>query len=187
MKHPFYFFLVVLFLSNISTNAQNEDEMKAWMEYMSPSWGHEILAKAVGEWSYKMTYWTTPDAEPMVSEGTAKGEMIMGGRYLKLTTSGNVWGMEMEGMSIEAFDNAKQRFYSIWIDNLGTGMMYSEGSYDESTGELVYEGHMVDPMTSNNISIKNKAKFVGDEMHFEMWMDYMGNVFKSMEIIYTKK
>lgn len=187
MKRSFLLLTILFCTFNFVLQAQNEEEMQAWMEYMSPSWGHEVLARAVGDWTYKMTYWSTPDSDPMSSSGTAKGEMILGGRYLKLTTSGEVWGMKMEGMSLEAFDNAKQRFYSIWIDNLGTGMMYSDGSYDEATGEIIYEGHMVDPMTSQNISVMNRTKFVGEEMHFEMWLDHMGMVFKSMEIVYTRK
>lgn len=180
--------LTFLFCSfNILLQAQNEDEMKAWMEYMSPSWGHELLSKAAGEWTFKMKYWTMPDAEPMTSEGTSIGEMILGGRYLKVTTNAISFGMPMEGISIEAFDNAKQKFYNIWIDNLGTGMMHSEGTYDESTGEIVYQGKMVDPMTSEFISVQTKSKMLENEIHFEMWMDYMGNFSKTMEIVYTRK
>ena len=30
---------------------------------------------------------------------------------------------EFKGMSIDAYDNVKQKFVSTWIDNMGTGVM----------------------------------------------------------------
>jgi hypothetical protein len=130
-----------------------------------------------------------PGSEPMETEGTAVGKMIMGGRYLVVNHSGNVMGMPFEGMSLEGYDNAAEKFVSIWVDNLGTGVAYSEGHFKEESGLLVYEGSMTDPMTKEAAWFKQTMKIVDDNnLYFEMFMKApYGTEFKNMEISFTKK
>jgi len=77
-------------------NQQMPPEMKAWMDYMTPSEMHKLLAKGVGEWKTKITMWLAPDAPPTTAEGTSVCEMILGGRYLQSKHSSNFNGMPME-------------------------------------------------------------------------------------------
>lgn len=113
----------------------------------------------------------------------------MGGRYLVVNHSGNVMGMPFEGMSLEGYDNAAEKFVSIWVDNLGTGVAYSEGHFNEESGLLVYEGSMTDPMTKEAAWFKQTMKIVDDNnLYFEMFMKApYGTEFKNMEISFTRK
>ena len=42
-------------------------------------------------------------------------------------------GMPFQGMSTMAYDNGKKTFMSTWIDNMGTGILETEGTYDAGT------------------------------------------------------
>ena len=44
--------------------------------------------------------------------------------------------MSFTGMAIEGYDNVKKKFVSSWIDNMGTMILNSEGTYDPAAQDL---------------------------------------------------
>src|SRR6185503_11294037 len=94
---------------------------------------HEMMTKANGEWKEELTMWMKPGAPPEKSTAMCFNSMIMGGRYQESRHKGSFNGMPFEGTSILAYDNAKKMFQSTWIDNMGSGIMYTEGKYDPET------------------------------------------------------
>lgn len=187
------FLMLILALTLTAQDEPSAEEQaaaqKAWMEFMTPADEHKDLANGAGEWIVQNTYWFTPGAEPTVTEGSAVGEMIMGGRYLKTIHTGTVMGMPFEGMSLEAYDNAADKYISIWIDNLGTSVAYAEGAYNEESGKIVYEGSMTDPMTKEPAWFKQTVEKPDENtIKFEMFMKGQdGSDFKNMEILFTRK
>ena len=148
-----------------------------------------MLATNAGEWKTSAKFWMSPGGEPSLSEGTATGEMLMGGRYLKVNHASAMMNMPMEGMSLEGFDNASKEFTSVWIDNMGTGIMIARGTYDEDTKTINYKGSFMDPMSGKEMEFRETMEFVDDNTrHMEMFMVMEdGSEFKSMEVDYVKK
>jgi hypothetical protein len=187
------FFLLFLFLILAATfsfaqdgMAQNE-QMNAWMEYMTPGPMHEMMSKTTGEWNVNTKLWMDPAGEPMETEGNAIVEMILGGRYMQSTHTGTMMGMPFEGINLQGYDNATDEFTAIWIDNMGTGFSVSKGKYDEATNSLNFKGSMLDPMTKKNMDFRQVVKIIDDNHHiFEMYMNYNGQEFKSMVVEYTR-
>jgi hypothetical protein len=187
--------LLFVFLFAVSSNflfAQEEGEemdpamMKAWQESMTPGPMHEMLASRVGEWKAEVTMWMDPSQPPTTSEATTVCESMLGGRYFKSTHTGMMMGMPFEGFEISGYDNVKKKFFNVWIDNMGTGMMVSEGTYDEATKTLTYTGQMTEPMgTDMNV---REVITAPDKDHstFEMYVDMGGKEVKNMEIKYTR-
>lgn len=187
-------FLVVssafFLFTNISfAQDQNQEEaQKIWMEYMTPGWAHELLASHAGEWKSVTTYWMDPSAPPQTMEGTSKNEMIMGGRYLKSTHSGEMMGMPFEGMSIEGYDNAKNEFTSVWVDNFGTGTSISTGKYDKETNSIIYMGTVYEPMQGKDVTVKEIIKYIDKDHHtIEMYTVDGEQETKTMQIEFTRK
>jgi len=183
--------LILLLLTGFVIAQDEENDMatnqKAWMEYMTPGSMHEMMAKSVGEWKAKSTFWMTPDAEPMETEGIATSEMIMGGRYLKTVHNGTMMGMPFEGMNLQGFDNATNKFTSVWFDNLGTGISVSTGIYEAKRNSIFFTGSMVDPVSGEDIEYKQIVKFIDDNHQvFEMYTEYEGKEYKSMEVDVTR-
>lgn len=163
------------------------EEQKIWIDYMTPGWAHEMMAKGVGEWKTVTTFWQAPGTEPMTSEGTASSEMILGGRYLKSVHRGDAWGMEMHGISTTAYDNTTHEFLNTWIDNVGTGLAFSKGTYDKESKSITFTGNMVDPMAGEEVEFKQVLKFVDDNTQlFEMYLLGDEGEFKMMEMKSTK-
>ena len=127
MKQLILCTLYILFCSTTSyLFAQDNKEeqtaaMQKWMEYMTPSSVHKIMARSVGEWTTSMQMWEGPNVKPSKSEGTCKSEMILGGRYLQSKYSSTVMGMPFEGISTDGYDNGKKVYFNTWVDNMGTG------------------------------------------------------------------
>ncbi len=69
----------------------------------------------------------------MVTEGTGKTEMILGGRYQQSTHKSMMMGMPTEGISLMGYDNATDEFTAIWIDNIGTGTSVTKAKPDKTT------------------------------------------------------
>jgi hypothetical protein len=176
-----------VFLLGQEADIQNE-QMQIWMEYMTPGPMHEMLAKSVGDWKTINKFWMDPAGDPMIVEGTGKTEMILGGRYQQSIHKSKMMGMETEGISITGYDNATQEFTSIWIDNIGTGTAITKGKYDESTNSILMEGSMVDPMTKQEMEIREVLTFVDDDHHLlVMYIVSNGKEFKSMEIEFIRQ
>lgn len=193
MKKLLLFLLVVFSISLFSQEEGMQQEMsaeqQAWMEFMTPGEMHKFLEHGVGEWNVASKFWMTPEAEPMESEGTAVGEMLMGGRYLHMKHTGTFMGMPFEGVSLEGYDNAKEKFISIWIDNMGTGITRTTGTLDKEKKQIVYEGTATDPMTKGDEWFKQVMTIVDENnMHLEIFGKIEdGSEFKFMDMAFTRK
>jgi Protein of unknown function (DUF1579) len=188
MKNVLKIFCAVLFLSlNSNLFAQSEDEMKAWMAYMTPGDIHKMISTSDGDWSEDITIWMSPDAPPQTMKGSCNNKMILGGRYQYSTHSGNMMGMPFEGIGILAYDNAKQLFQSSWVDNMGTGITYMTGPWDPSTNTITLTGTMVDPLTDKDVQLKQVFKIIdANNQMLEMYDNKSGQEIKTMEIKLTR-
>ena len=179
---------MIAFTPAYSQTDKKAAEEKAWNDYMTPGAAHQMLAKSDGEWNEELTMWMEPDAEPVKSTATAVNKMIMGGRYQHATHTGKVMGMPFEGMGITGYDNAKKIYISTWIDNMGTGVMYSEGKWNDKNKTVDYIGTALDPVSGKELKIRQIFKKVDANTEtLEMFTTRDGKEFKSMEIKMTRK
>lgn len=193
-KHTIIFGLL-LFIS-VSLNAQDKKdaarpeptaEEKAWMAYMTPGPMHKMLASSDGNWNEVLTFWMAPGAPPTKAEAKCTNRMILGDRYQESLNYGTIMDMPFEGRSLVGYDNIKKVFQSTWIDNMSTGVMYMEGTYDEATKTITMKGNMVDPMSGKTEKARQTIKFIDENTHvLEMYQTKDGKEFKSMEIRFTR-
>ncbi|MCX2450648.1 DUF1579 domain-containing protein [Pedobacter sp. PLR] len=168
--------------------AQDDAMMKAWQAYMTPGDVHKMIAKDDGKWDGEVTMWMAPDAPPTKSKSSCTNTMIMGGRYQKSMHEGNMMGMPFEGMSLLGYDNSKKVFVSSWIDNMGTGIMNMEGTWDDASKTINFTGKCVDPMTGKDMDVREVFKFVdSDHQMMEMYCKTDGKEMKTMEIQLTRR
>jgi hypothetical protein len=182
--------VVIIILASINQiKAQDQQEaMKAWQEYMTPGNMHQIMAKDTGEWKMTISQWMDPSQAPMKSEGTCSNTMILGGRYLQSNQSSSVMGMPMNGINIIGFDNGKKIFQSVWIDNMGTGIMFAEGPWDDATNTITMKGKMFDPISKMDEDVRETYKII-DENHrvLELYVTQNGQEIKNLQADYERK
>src|SRR6059058_3063424 len=133
-----------------ATGQPNPQEMmKQMMELSKLNDNHKLLSSLDGNWNFAIKMWMNPDpnAPAQESKGTATRKSIMGGRYVIMDVTGKMQmpgedgkmkETQFKGMGVEGYDNVKQKFVSSWIDNMGTGIQLSDGTYDPATKTFTY-------------------------------------------------
>lgn len=183
--------------SATATGQPDEAEMmKQMVELSKLNENHKILTDLDGTWSYTITMWMAPNAPPTKSSGTAIRKSVMGGRYVQMDATGQ---MKMPGPDgklkdftfighgMEGYDNVKKKFVGTWMDNMGTGIMMSEGDYDPSAKTFTYTSEM-EPVPGMKTKVREVVKLADkNHMNFEWYEDRGGQEIKTMEINYTRK
>src|SRR3989449_7567679 len=175
-----------------------QEMMKQMMELSKLNENHKLLSSLDGNWDYSIKFWMNPDpnAKPQESKGTATRKSIMGGRYVMMDVSGKMQmpgedgkmkDMMFKGMGMEGYDNVKKKFVASWIDNMGTGIEFSEGTYDPATKSFTYTSEM-EPVPGMKTAIREVIKVTdNNHMSLEWYENQGGQEKKTMEINYTKK
>ena len=159
---------------------------------------HKLLSSLDGNWDYAIKFWMNPDpnAKPQESKGTATRKSIMGGRYVTMDVSGKMQmpdetgkmkDVTFKGMGIEGYDNVKKKFVASWVDNMGTGIEFSEGTYDSSTKSFTYTSE-IEMMPGMKTQVREVIKVAdNNHMSLEWYENQGGQEKKTMEISYTRK
>lgn len=181
---------MLFFCTNaLTAAAQTEAEMKAWQSYMTPGEMHKLLNQMEGDWITDGKMWMDAKSEPMTSKGECSYKMVLGGRYQESEFRGDMMGQPFEGKGVLAYDNFKKQFESSWIDNMGSGIMRTEGQYDAATKTFNMSGKFVNPMTGKDCKVRETLKIVDNDTHVMTMYNTMGSEpeFKSMELTFKRK
>ena len=146
--------------------------MEAWMKAATPGENHKLLAQMAGKWDESSKLTMAPGSPSTEGKGSAEFKAILGGRFIQHEHRSDLGGQPFEGLGLLGFDNLKQKFISVWLDNMGTLLMQGEGTYDAATRTITERGEYADPLTGGKTQKKfrNVWKFIGEkEMGFEMW------------------
>jgi hypothetical protein len=162
--------------------------MKAWEKYAAPGAPHQQMAKLAGKWTTSNTMWMDESQPPMTQTGTAEYTLALGGRYVTQNYKSEMMGMPFEGIGTLGYDNFRQRYFSTWIDNMGTGLMTATGTANAAGNEITYTGTMDDPMTGEkDKKFREVVKIAGpDAFTFEMFETRQGKERRVMEIKHTR-
>ena len=174
-----------------------QEMMKQMMELSKLNENHKLLSGLDGNWNYTIKFWMNPDpsAKPEESKGTAVRKSIMDGRYCVMDVTGKMEmpgpdgkkkAMTFKGMGVEGYDNVKKKFIGSWIDNMGTGIQFSEGTYDPATKTFTYTSEM-EPVPGMKSQVREVLKIAdNNHMMFEWYENQGGGEKKTMEINYTR-
>jgi hypothetical protein len=188
--------LLVACLAQAAEPAKGKDAMdpQAMQELMmkaaTPGPQHERLKKLEGEWNLTVKFQVDPSQPWQEAPSTATVKSLMDGRYVQEETSGEMMGMPFFGLGITGYDNVLQKYVATWMDNMGTGIMKSEGVADASGKVIRWTGEGSDPMTGKLAKFRMVTTFVDDDHHtFEMFGVPPGQKkeAKLMEIAYARK
>ena len=158
---------------------------------------HKLLSSLDGNWNFNIKTWMNPDpnAKPQESKGTATRKTVMGGRYVMMDVTGKMQmpgadgkmkDMTFKGHGLDAYDNVKKKFVGTWVDNMGTGIMMSEGDYDPAAKTFTYTTEL-EPVPGMKQTVREVLKLTDkDHMTFEWYENQGGQERKTMEIAYTR-
>jgi len=166
--------------------ASDKDEMMKRVQAAgTPGLAHEALAAFEGNWKAEVKCWMDPGGEPNVSQATSKTRWIFGRRFLEEEFHGEMMGKSFTGRCLLGFDNTKQKFNCVWIDDMNTGVFTSEGRGENANKVITLEGKASCAATGQtDVPMKQIFRVVSSDKHIlEMFNDGR----KSMEITYTRQ
>jgi len=150
--------MIGITICGIPLFAQSKKDSTA-LDYSHPGKYHQLLADLVGEWNFKSRRFSgnpNPDSNQVVQEfgGKLVRKSVMNGRFFieELTGGGTLQIPVQDGKMIEdtvrdmttvGYDNVKKKFVQTFINNhIGSFIIYYEGSYDQATKTIIYEGEV---------------------------------------------
>jgi hypothetical protein len=202
LSKAFLFFVILIVFGSfcivIATQAGEESKeqqasehdhdamMEKYKEFSTPNENHKVLDTLIGNWDYTIKWWMSPDAKPEESAGTSNIKSIMGGRFIEQSVAGTSMGQPFEGIGIMGYDNEKKLYQSVWIDNMGTGIMTGSGNYDPNTKTLTDKGTFSCPAEGEK-SYRAVLKTIDKDIFTYEWYitGQDGKEFRAMEIVYT--
>jgi hypothetical protein len=160
---------------------------KLWEAFMTPGPEHARFKSLVGEWTTESKEFTANPNEPTVTQGKATFNLVLGGRYLRQSFQGEFNGQRFTGLGFSGYDNAAKKYVGTWMDNFGTGILHTTGTYDEKTKTMTETGETSSPL--GPMKMKMVTQDVSDDKFvFTMYMVLPdGTEQKNMEITYTRK
>ncbi len=162
--------------------------MEAMMAAAQPGAPHAELAKGVGSFEVTGRQWPSPGAPPEPVRATAQTRMAMDGRLLIQEFQSEFAGMPFEGMMLMGFDNVAKEYWTVWVDNFGTGCMVSRGR-EGPDGRIELKGSVRDVMTPGGRPFRSTTWDRGDGTSVFAMYDSLkdGSEYQVMELIYTKR
>jgi hypothetical protein len=163
--------------------------MAKWQEYATPGENHKLLAFKEGKWTCAVKMWMDPNKPANESTATAEYKWMMDGRYLSDNTEGTFNGQPFHGHGLNGYDNLKKKFISFWIDNMGTGFMTAEGTYDPASKTFKFTGESPNLESGRYVKTRSEEKVIdNDHWTVSMYEPHSGDgkEFKSLELTYTR-
>ena len=158
-----------------------------------PSSQHQLLSTLKGSWYYEIQYWSKGGADPQVSTGTVKNDMVLGGRFLLSKTSLilNVGGQNIpyEAWSLLGYDTASQAFTSVWADTMHTNLATGSGTFNESSNTIEEKGSFTNPLTGKKLNYRSELQFIDGGAHKRTFFipNAAGKEFKVIEITFERR
>lgn len=178
---------------NNSTPANADPQMEELLKKIeaagTPGAEHKALAPLVGKWNAEVKSWMAPDAPPVVTKATAESRWVMDGRYVQEEFDGEFMGKPFRGMSLTGYDNTTGKYKTVWIDNMSTAMVISEGDVADGGRTFTLTGTYNCPVTDQkDMAMKQVIRVLSQDEHvFEMHDLSKGAGSKTMEITYTRQ
>ncbi len=162
--------------------------MDLYTKLAAPGEPHKLFASLAGSWTTQSKEWMEPGKPPVESTGVAEMKMLLDGRFLQQKFSGNMMGQPYSGIGISAYDNIRERYVSIWMDTMSTGIFTMEGTASADGRTITLTGQHAEP-GGGQMTHRAIWKIIDSNTQtFDMYgAHHGGEEMKMMEITYTRK
>jgi hypothetical protein len=172
----------------VRKNMDKQTVMELYQELAVPGAPHQLLAGMAGSWNVKGTCSMEPGGSNIEHTGTSEQRMILGGRFLQQEFSGEMMGTPFTGIGFTGYDNHTRKYVSTWLDSMGTGIYYFEGTAD-ADGKTITQTCSYDDPVRGPAKWRSVTRIVdANRLVFEMYItDQSGKEDKMAEMEYTRK
>ena len=175
--------------ASVKSDAEKQEMQKKVEAAGTPGPGHKALAAFAGNWKAEVKTWCEAGGSATVTQGTATANWILNGHFLEAEFHGEMMGKPFTGRTLMGYDNLKKTFNTVWVSDMQTSTLISQGTGDSSNKVITLEGKSDCPATGRkDISMKTVFRVLSpDKYVFEMFDASRGENAKTMEITYSRK
>jgi len=165
-----------------------QEMMEVWKKLAQPGEPHKLFASLAGSWTTQTKEWMEPGKPPSESTGTADMKMLLDGRFLHQEYTGQMMGQPYSGVGIDAYDNLTKKYTTVWMDSMGTGIFFMEGTASADGKTITLKGSHPEP-GGGKMTHRAVWKILdNDNQIFEMYGAHgKEKEMKFLEITYTRK
>ena len=162
--------------------------MEMYKKLATPGEPHKLFASLAGSWTTKTKEWMEPGKPPTESTGSAEMKMLLDGRFLYQEFNSQMMGQPFSGIGIDAYDNLRKRYVTVWLDTMGTGIFTMEGTASADGKTITLKGRHDEP-GGGHMTHRAIWKIVDNNTQtFEMYGTHgHGKEMKMLEITYSRK
>lgn len=162
--------------------------METYQKLATPGEPHKQFANLAGSWTTKTKSWMEPNKPPTESDGSCEQKMLLDGRFLQQECTGDMMGQPFTGIGVIGYDNHTKKYVSTWMDSMGTGIYFMEGTASADGKTITQNGQYDDPI-EGRMKLRGVTKIV--DLNTEIFEMYCtgkkSKETKMMEITYTRK
>ena len=163
--------------------------MELWKKLAQPGEPHKLFASLAGSWTTQTKEWMEPGKPPTESTGTAEMKTLLDGRFLYQEYQSQMMGQPFSGIGIDGYDNVTKKYVTAWIDTMGTGIFFMEGTASPDGKTITLKGSHPEP---GGGKMSHRAVWTikdANSQTFEMYgtHGHGGKEMKFLEIVYTRK
>jgi len=161
--------------------------MELYKQLGTPGEPHKLFASLAGSWTTTTKEWMEPGKPPTESTGSAEMKMLLDGRFLYQEYNAQMMGQPFSGIGIDAYDNLRKRYVTVWLDTMSTGVFTMEGTASADGKTITLKGQHGEPGGGH---MTHRAVWKIEDANtqtFEMYGAHgHGKETKMLEITYTR-
>ncbi len=161
------------------------EELAIFDKYAMPGVNHKLMQPLIGGWEETIVMWFAPGAPPVTMEASMTAGWILDGRWVRSEHRGSMMGQSFHGIGLDGYDNYREEYVSIWMDNMSTAPMVSRGTHDPATNAVTMKGTIDDVMAGrDDVPVRSVTHWTDpDTFVFEMYVvGEDGTEYQSMEL-----
>ena len=150
--------VVMLFTSQVvsqsDTGLDDAGLRRAVEQASSPTKYHKNFRPVRGRYEQTVKWWAAPGAAAKESTCLSDTEWLLGARFMMQTVEGRWLDKSFQAVAILGYDRGAEQYTSVWMDTLGTKMLFSKGTYDEAAKTITMQGEYVDAISRQTIKTR---------------------------------
>lgn len=162
-----------------------QENLDPWNEYMTPTDVHTFMGKYTGNFEMEITMSTGEGQPPIVIAIPSTHQMILGDRFLEMKQKGDMMGMAYESVMTLGFNTIDKKMAMTTITNMGTGTLALFGQWDEVNKKATLYGSLTNPVSKQNIMVKQIIDFVDPDTLVIESYDTEGDQVEKKTVVYT--
>ena len=169
----------VLVVALVPSYAQEKREkMAEMMKATQPGERHKQLDILAGGWDVVVRFKYGPGPERQ-GKASSEAKWILGGRFLQQEYQSETGQVTLQFIG---YDNQKRKFFEIKMDNMDTGVLYTEGTISDDGKVITNVGDRTDPMTGDTRKLRTVTTVI-DKDHYTVEWFQMGADGKEQKVV----